>query len=211
MNIRLSKRQNEIVKIVREKGPISGEEIASYLNLARATLRPDLSFLTMSGLLEARPKVGYYYTGKSIENALGDILKQNKVSDIKGLPVAVSEETSVYDAIVTLFLEDVGTIFVVDENNYLKGVASRKDFLKITLGDNDLGKMPVGIVMTRWPNIVTLRDEDTALSAAKKVEEFQVDCIPVISDDNVEEQAELTGRVSKTHLVKLLAEIDEQR
>lgn len=38
---RLSERQKEILKIVRNYGPISGEEIAEKLNLSRSTLRVD--------------------------------------------------------------------------------------------------------------------------------------------------------------------------
>nr|WP_240503551.1 helix-turn-helix transcriptional regulator [Natranaerobius trueperi] len=206
--IQLSKRQEDIVNIAKENGPITGEEIASTLNLARATLRPDLSFLTMAGVLEARPKVGYYYTGKGISNVIGEVLKQKKVNEIQGLPVAVNEETSVYDAIVTLFLEDVGTLFVVDNQNILKGVVSRKDFLKITLGDNDLNKLPIGIIMTRSPNVITVKDSDSALLAAKKIQEFQIDCLPVLGKDNDKIDDELVGRISKTHLIKIIAEID---
>ena len=53
------------MQIVKENGPITGEHIAEQLNLTRATLRPDLSILTMAGFLDARPRVGYFYTGKS--------------------------------------------------------------------------------------------------------------------------------------------------
>jgi predicted ArsR family transcriptional regulator len=54
--IRLTKRQEGILKLVKEKGPITGEEIGANFNLSRATLRPDLAILTMSGLLDlSRP------------------------------------------------------------------------------------------------------------------------------------------------------------
>ncbi len=62
--IELSKRQQQIVEIVKNNVPITGEHIAERLSLTRATLRPDLAILTMSGILEARPRVGYYYSGK---------------------------------------------------------------------------------------------------------------------------------------------------
>ena len=35
----------------------------SILNVTRATLRSDLAILTMTGILDARPKVGYFYSG----------------------------------------------------------------------------------------------------------------------------------------------------
>ena len=64
--IELNKRQEDILQIVKENGPITGEHIAERLNLTRATLRPDLAILTMAGFLDARPRVGYFYSGKSI-------------------------------------------------------------------------------------------------------------------------------------------------
>lgn len=56
----LSNRQDQIIEIVKENGPITGEQIAERLNLTRATLRPDLAILTMAGFLDARPRVGYF-------------------------------------------------------------------------------------------------------------------------------------------------------
>ena len=53
------------MQIVKDQGPITGEHIAEQLHLTRATLRPDLAILTMAGFLEARPRVGYFYSGKS--------------------------------------------------------------------------------------------------------------------------------------------------
>ncbi|MDD2361277.1 MAG: helix-turn-helix domain-containing protein, partial [Syntrophaceticus schinkii] len=54
-----------MIEIVKENTPITGEKIANKLNVRRATLRPDLAVLTMAGLLEARPRVGYFYSGKT--------------------------------------------------------------------------------------------------------------------------------------------------
>ncbi len=53
--MKLNERQKKILQIVKENGPITGEQIAAALSLTRATLRPDLSILTMTGMLEARP------------------------------------------------------------------------------------------------------------------------------------------------------------
>ena len=46
--IELNKRQDAILEIVKDNGPITGEQIADRLNLTRATLRPDLAILTMA-------------------------------------------------------------------------------------------------------------------------------------------------------------------
>ena len=57
-----------------------------------------------------------------------------KVRDYQSPPVTVRESTSVYDCIVRIFVEDVGTIFVVNDQQELEGVSSRKDMLKIAIG-----------------------------------------------------------------------------
>ena len=47
--------------------------------------------------------------------------------------MVIHENVSVYDAICTMFLEDVGTLFVVDDNAILVGVLSRKDLLRAVI------------------------------------------------------------------------------
>jgi len=53
-----TERQQRIVEIVKDSGSITGEKIAAKLDLTRATLRPDLTVLTMFGVLEARSEEG---------------------------------------------------------------------------------------------------------------------------------------------------------
>ncbi|MCX7950933.1 MAG: helix-turn-helix transcriptional regulator [Clostridiales bacterium] len=209
--IKLSKRQEEIIELVKKNQPITSEKLAEMLNVTRAALRPDLAILTMTGILEARPKVGYLYSKKSSNSLIYEAIKDIKVSEIKSKPAIVSEETTVYDAIVQLFLNDAGTIFIVN-NDHLTGAVSRKDFLKIALGNLDIHKVPVGIIMTRMPNIITVSDEDTAFEAAKKIIEHEVDSLPVveksISQDG-KEVYKITGKVSKTNITKLLVRLGE--
>ena len=144
--IELSDRQEKIVAIVKECGPITGEKIAEMLSMTRAALRPDLAVLTMSGFLEAKPRVGYTFRTEGAENQIRRVLNQYRVRDIQSRPVIVKENCSIYDAIVTLFVEDTGSIFVVDNDNYLSGLVSRKDFLKTTLGQADIHKVPVSVI-----------------------------------------------------------------
>lgn len=179
--IELSNRQRKIIEIVQENEPITSKQIAKHLSVTRATLRPDLSILTMIGFLDARPKVGYFYSGESNINIFAQKVKGIKVENIMSLPIIVTEKTSVYDGIVTLFLEDVGTIFVVSEGS-LVGVVSRKDFLKGTMGGIDVNKVPIGMIMTRSPNIVTVSPEDNVLQAAMKIIDHEVDSLPAYFD-----------------------------
>ena len=166
--VELSERQEKIIEIVKENGPITGEQIADNLNLSRATLRPDLAILTMAGYLDARPRVGYFFTGKTGSELLTEKVKKYKVKDFQSVPVVVKEDDSVYDAITTMFLGDVGTLFVVNDSSCLTGVLSRKDLLRASIGNQDLTAIPVHIIMTRMPNITVCRAEDLLIESAKK-------------------------------------------
>lgn len=198
--IELNKRQEKILEIVKENGPITGESIADQLNLTRATLRPDLAILTMAGYLDARPRVGYFYTGKTGAQLLTENMKKLYVKDYQSIPVVVNENVSVYDAIVTMFLEDVGTIFVVDENSILVGVLSRKDLLRASIGKQELNTIPVNIIMTRMPNITMCQKEDLLIDVAHKLIDKQIDALPIVRE--TENGFEVIGRITKTNLTK---------
>ena len=206
--IEFSSRQNKIIDIVQEREPITSQEIADMLNLTRATLRPDLAILTMSGVLDARPKVGYFFTGKPKINMLGQRLKGTKVEDIMSVPIVVTENMSVYNAIVTMFLEDIGTIYVVAEGA-LAGVFSRKDFLKNAIGGIDMNQIPVGMIMTRMPNIATIFPEEGVIDAANKIVNHEVDSLPVVERVAIEDEEKLkvVGRLTKSNITRLLVEL----
>lgn len=198
--IELNKRQEHILQIVKDNGPITGENIADQLNLTRATLRPDLAILTMAGFLDARPRVGYFYTGKSGNQLMTENLKKIYVRDFQSIPVVVSENVSVYDAICTMFLEDVGTLFVVDQSSLLVGVLSRKDLLRASIGKQELSTIPVNIIMTRMPNITMCEKEDLLIDIAKKLIEKQIDALPVVKKSD--KGYEVIGRVTKSNITK---------
>lgn len=207
----LSKRQEIIIEIVKNQGPITGEQIAEQLNLTRATLRPDLSILTMAGLLDARPRVGYFYSGKSANSILADKITSIKVGDIKSVPIVVPENCTVYDAVVTMFIEDVGTLVVVRDGGMLEGVVSRKDLLKTTLGGHDIHKLPVGVIMTRMPNVHMTLEDDSVWLAAHKLLTHEVDSLPVVKPVSRADgkEYEVVGRFSKTNLTRIFVELGE--
>ncbi|HLQ71851.1 MAG TPA: helix-turn-helix transcriptional regulator [Bacillota bacterium] len=201
----LSNRQEKIIEIVKASGPITGENIAENLNLSRATLRPDLAILTMAGFLDARPRVGYFYTGKTGSELLTEAIKKYKVSEYQSVPVVVKEDASVYDAITTMFLEDIGTLFVVNSHACLTGVLSRKDLLRASIGNQDLNNIPVHIIMTRMPNITVCRRNDLLVDAAKKLIGKQIDGLPVVKD--TEDGLQMVGRITKTTITKVFVEL----
>lgn len=210
--MQLSPRQQQIIEIVKRSGPITGEQIANRISLTRATLRPDLAILTMSGILDARPRVGYFYSGKSTGSLLAEKIQRMRVKELKSVPVVIKEKTSVYDAIVAMFVEDVGTLIVVSDGGLLEGVVSRKDLLKVTIGQNDPQQVPVGMAMTRMPNIVSTTPEETVHLAATKLIEHQVDALPVVRkiiSHAGSERLEVVGRITKTSVTKLFTELGE--
>lgn len=209
-SIKLTLRQEEIIKLVKQNGPITSEALAEKLNVTRAALRPDLAILTMTGILEARPKVGYIYSKKPSYSLVYDYIRNIKVQDVMSKPVVVDENTTVYDAIVHLFLNDVGTLFI-QNNGMLIGAVSRKDFLKIAMGGTDMQKVPVGVIMTRMPNIVFVEKEDTAYLAAQRIMEHEVDSLPVVERlfDGTKENFKIVGKISKTNITRLFVKLGE--
>jgi len=203
--VELSERQEKIIEIVKGNGPITAEKIAGQLNLSRATLRPDLTIVTMAGYLEARPRVGYFHTGKTGSELLTQQIQKYTVKEFQSVPVVVKEDNSVYDAIYALFLEDVGTLFVVDNHSCLIGVLSRKDLLRASIGKQDLNKVPVHMIMTRMPNVTVCHHDDLLIEAAQKLITKQIDGLPVIKE--TENGPEVIGRVTKTTVTKVFVEL----
>lgn len=163
----------------------------------------------MSGILDARPKVGYFYTGKTSFSFISEKIQGIKVSERKSIPIVVDEETVIYDAIVTMFLEDVSTIFVISDG-FLSGAVSRKDFLKNAIGGLNLHKTPVAVIMTRMPNIVVTTLDETILDAAIKLIEHEIDSLPIV--EKVEKETgdkayRVVGRITKTTITRLFVEL----
>ncbi len=205
----LNKRQTKILEIVKYNGPITGEQIAARLDLARATIRPDLSILTMAGFLDARPRVGYFYSGKRPMQSMADEMIGMKVGDFQSIPVVVTESMSVYDAICQMFLEDVGTLIVVDDTKHqLAGVLSRKDLLRASLGRKEIEKIPIHVTMTRMPNIQYCTKEDTLLYAAKTMIDNQIDALPVVEE--TADGFDVVGRMTKTNITAAFVALAEE-
>lgn len=203
----LNERQEKILSIVKQHGPITGSKIAAQLSLSRATLRPDLAILTMSGFLDARPRVGYFYTGKETNDVIALKVNNILVRDVQSLPILITVETSIYDAIVKMFLEDVGTLYVIDDEKSLAGVISRKDLLKGTMSFKDIENTAVSAVMTRKPNITMCYPGDLLLYVAKQIIDRQIDSLPVVNENNG--RIEVVGRITKTNITKVFVNLME--
>ena len=200
----LSNRQKEIIEIVKERQPVKSNEISELLNINRATIRPDLKILTMMGILEAKRKVCYYYTGRSLLHILGSYIKTINVMDIQTEPTVVEESSSIYDGIITMFTKNAGTLYVVD-GKYLSGIVSRKDFIKAMIGRKEVESLPIPMIMTRMPNIIYLEPTESVYDAAYKTMFYEVESLPIVTkeiDEKGVSRLVLIGKVSRTNITR---------
>ena len=207
----LNSRQKKIVSLVKELQPVNSEYLANRCGVTKGALRADLSVLTMCGILEGIPKVGYVYTNKPYGRDFKDYVMAKKVKDFMSTAVSIDENTLICDAIVDLFTYDVGSL-IVENNKYLRGIVSRKDLLKSSMAGINAQNLPVGIIMTRIPNIVTASPEDNLYQVIKQLVDHEIDSIPVVKHDicNDKEQLRVLGRVSKSNIIKEFIKISEE-
>ncbi|WP_274649660.1 CBS domain-containing protein [Paenibacillus humicola] len=209
IGIRLSVRQNEIVRLVNRHAPITGDQLAEMMGVSKPTLRADLSLLVMLGMLEAKPKVGYFPGGDgSPPDSAMRKWNEARVKDVQGLPVNVSESASVHDAVVTLFTGNAEALAVVDENRHFVGVVTPKDLLKITLGGANSAAIPVSMAMHRLPAIARVAPDQPLLEAVGKMLAHELDGLPVVVPcaDSPPGRCEVTGWISKTNILRWLTE-----
>ncbi|MDF2646643.1 MAG: ccpN [Paenibacillus sp.] len=198
----------EIIDLVKKNAPITGERIAELLGISRPTIRSDLAVLVMLRYIDAKPKVGYFLGTAALEvDSPFKHIEAVRVKDVMGIPVVLRETVTVSDAVVTLFLENVGSLIIVNMQGALAGIVTRKDLLKVTLGQATANTMPVSLVMTRHPNIVTVNPDDSVLEAARKMIHHQVDGLPVVKGAADQEPDEVVGRITKTTMTKLLLDV----
>lgn len=198
--MKLTKRQKEIVEIVKKDQPISGEKISELLDVSRATLRSDLSFLTLVGILKASPKVGYTYAGSDLETLFFFDTFQKKVEDVMTSPVLVAHDSFIQDAIITLFMYDADVLYVIDEKKQLLGILSRKDLLRAALNAN-IDVTPVAVCMTRMPHIKTCHKDLNILEAAALLQDFAIDSLPVVEEQN---EGHIIGTITKSALLDFI-------
>ena len=198
--MKLTKRQKEIVEIVKKDQPVSGEKISELLDVSRATLRSDLSFLTLVGILKASPKVGYTYAGSDLETLFFFDTFQKKVEDVMTSPVLVAHDSFIQDAIITLFMYDSDVLYVIDEKKQLQGILSRKDLLRAALNAN-IDVTPIAVCMTRMPHIKTCHKDLNILEAAALLQDFAIDSLPVVEEQN---EAHIIGTITKSALLNFI-------
>lgn len=156
-----------------------------------------------------------YLLDEAIKNnsTLTEIIKSIRIRDIKSVPVVVTENATIYDAVVAMFTNDVGTLTVVNSEGLLSGVITRKDILRATFGKPDLDDTPVSQIMTLLPAVVTVTKEETVYMAAKKLDDNEIDSLPVVKvfmKEDGEEVFEVIGRISRANITSLFVELIEK-
>lgn len=201
--MKLTDTQRTIIELLKDQGHLSHEEIANKLGVTKSDIKSDLVLLTTLEILGARKSYGYFYQGKKNYILFAELLKSFPIENIMSMPVIIEEITSVYDAIVTMFLENVGSIYITKKGN-LVGVVSRKDLLRAAIGTQDLHHTPVNVMMTRMPNVKTVTPETSVFDCAKILVESQIDGVPVIEEiENEPGTFKVVGRVTKTNITNL--------
>ncbi len=196
----LSPRQKEILKIVKKEEPITSHRLAERLNITRSALRPDLSLLTLAQILHAKPRVGYFYNPVGGRILLQNLLFETKVADLQSVPIAVNEATNIYNAAITMFLEDTESLFIVDRNGEIKGYVTGKDLMKIMLGEADISSLPVDVAMVRINKNQCLEVTATLFEGLHMLKEGGVDAVAVT------EGGKLTGRITRKDVIGFLLE-----
>lgn len=193
-----TERQKKVIQIVKECEPISGDNIAKQLGLTKPTLRSDLSILTMTGILDARPRVGYIYSGQTIEPLLYEELFHLKIGEIMVPPTIVNQTAPIREAVMELFLNDTGSLYIVNDQREFVGLVSRKDLLRATLNNQNLDETPVAMIMSRMPNIITITPEERIIDAGYLIMHQQVDSLPVMEKNG---SLKVIGKISKSKLL----------
>lgn len=191
--MQLTERQKRILEIIKEKSPISGEEIAQKIGVTKSALRTDFSILNKLELVSSKTKKGYSYKNKCTIKTVKDVMSPENSIDMK---------TIVYDAIIHLFNHDLGTLIVVDDTTKnLVGIISRKDLLKSVLNGKNIEKIPVSMIMTRMPNVIYCYEDTDIKDAIKKLIDHEIDSLPVLKRE--ENKYRVVGRFTKTNVTKL--------
>ncbi|WP_353057700.1 helix-turn-helix transcriptional regulator [Paenibacillus pasadenensis] len=209
--IKLTTRQKKIVETVRKRAPITGEQIAELLGVTRPAIRADLGLLVMLGYLDAKPKVGYFLGKEEAGGVQHDTAADAAmlpVREVMAVPIVLRETATVSDAVVALFLENVGSLTVVDGEGRLIGLVTRKDLLKVAIGNPQASSMLLGLVMTRLSNLATIAPEQTVREAMALMIAREIDGLPVVRPrgDNPDAGLEVIGRITKTTVMQLFYE-----
>lgn len=200
----LTDRQKQIIDMTRQKSPMTSEQIAEKLQLSVPTIRGDLRLLTATEILKSRPKVGYEFSQLPKSSLDFEELYGESIAHILIQPIFVKPSTTLPECVNKLFINDVGSLYVTDDDNKLLGLISRKDLLAVTVNNADADSMIASMVMTRMPNLVTVNADMSIINVGKLLYKHQVDSLPVTKKDD---PTEVVGKITKNRIFQYFIEV----
>lgn len=124
-------------------------------------------------------------------------------------PITISPDSSVTDAKALMTKKNISKLPVLDKNNSLVGIITKKDLAKATPSDATtldmfeigylLSKITVEKVMTK--NVVTVPDTEVVENAAKVMVDNNVGCVPIMSGEL------LVGILTESDLFELFTDM----
>lgn len=124
-------------------------------------------------------------------------------------PITIAPENSITEAKALMTKKDIGKLPVVDKNNNLVGILTKKDLAKAAPSDATtldmfeigylLSKIKVEKVMTR--NVVSVPDSEVVENAAKLMVDNGIGCVPVMSGEC------LVGIITESDLFQLFTDM----
>ena len=95
-------------------------------------------------------------------------------------PVAVSDASSLGDAMKIMIDKHVGAVLVINADNHLVGILTERDFLTKIAGSDNFAALPVADFMTKSPETVT--ETDPLAFALGKMASGGYRHLPVVGD-----------------------------
>ncbi len=124
---------------------------------------------------------------EEVRKILLELLKGNQhssvmLSDIMSYPVITVTENTMVEEVATI-LRDMGCkgMPVVDDDDHVVGVVSRRDFKKIRKSAHM--QSPIKAFMSR--NVVTIDHDRSAVEAARLMIKHDIGRVPVVKDDKI--------------------------
>ncbi len=124
-------------------------------------------------------------------------------------PITIAPENSITEAKALMTKKNIGKLPVVDKNNNLVGILTKKDLAKAAPSDATtldmfeigylLSKIKVEKVMTK--NVVSVSDSEVVENAAKLMVDNGIGCVPVMSGEC------LVGIITESDLFQLFTDM----
>ncbi|OED36751.1 hypothetical protein AB834_02590 [PVC group bacterium (ex Bugula neritina AB1)] len=126
--------------------------------------------------------------GKKLLLKVSDIMR-----DFENTP-KIQESESLQKATSLISSYKTGTVIIVDDKGFLKGIVTDGDLRRSLLEENDLLNCPIKKVMTKDP--IYIHSDDLAVEALRLIKANKIDELPVLNS-----QKKLTGLVDVQDLL----------